>query len=307
MPRPIIIDTDPGIDDAVAIMLALASPELEVRGLVAVAGNVPLQATSRNAGAVLELAGRADIPVYAGCPRPLGGGRVDAARVHGTSGLGDLLLPDPVTPAQSQHGVAWLIDTLRAAPPGSMTVCALGPLTNVATALVMAPDIAAGIAELVVMGGGTRGNITPAAEFNIHCDPVAAEIVFTSGIRPITLVPLDVTTMTSSAPGRVDALRRIGTRCAAAAADLLTPSGGWPGRVPVSIHDACVIAYLVEPALFHACDANVRIETQSPLTSGMTVIDTLGRTGRPNNARVLDAIQPDGLYRLLGERLGSLP
>src|SRR5579862_4631519 len=153
MPQPIIIDTDPGIDDAVAILLALASSELEVLGLVATAGNLPLAATARNARGILELAGRSEVPVYAGCPRPLGGIRVTAEDAHGTAGLGDLDLPPPALPPRPEHGVAYLIDTLLGAEPRSITLCALGPLTNIATALVMAPEIAGGIAELVLMGG----------------------------------------------------------------------------------------------------------------------------------------------------------
>ena len=180
MPRQIIIDTDPGIDDAVAILLALAAPEeLEVEGIVAVAGNLPLALTERNARRVCELAGRPDIPVYAGCARPLLRPLATASGIHGDS-LGEKLgLPEPAMPLQAQHGVDFIIETLRAAEPGSITVAALGPLTDIAMALVKAPDIAAGIGELVIMGGAgfEIGNVTPAAEFNIHVDPHAAEIV----------------------------------------------------------------------------------------------------------------------------------
>jgi purine nucleosidase len=306
MPRRIIIDTDPGIDDAVAILLAVASPEFEIRGLVAVGGNAPLARTARNARAILELAVRSDIPVYAGCPRALAAHRINGGHVHGDDGLGSLVLPEPAEPLRPEHGVSWLIETLRAAEANSVTLCAIGPLTNIATALVMAPDIATGIAELVIMGGGSHGNITPAAEFNIYCDPLAAAIVFASEL-PITLVPLDITNVTPSTPGRVETIRAAGARCAAAVADMLTPRGGWPGRPPVAVHDACVIAYLLQPDLFHRRDANVAIETQSPLTLGMTVIDTRGRSGRPKNASVLDAIQPGGVYRLLADRLAGLP
>src|SRR5947199_5794250 len=194
MPRQLVIDTDPGTDDAVAILLALASLELEVLGLAAVAGNVALAATERNARAVCELAGRPGIPVYAGCPRPIDGRLVSAAYFHAEHGLGRLTLPEPGTPLRPEHAVAFLIETLRQAEPGTVTLCALGPLTNIAVALVMAPDIAGRIAELVLMGGASHalGNITPSAEFNIHADPQAAAIVFSSGI-PITMVPLEVT------------------------------------------------------------------------------------------------------------------
>jgi purine nucleosidase len=310
MARPIVIDTDPGIDDAVAILLALASPELEVLGLVTVAGNVPLAATTHNALAVLELAGRPEIPVYAGCPRPIALDALAAERSHGAGGLGDLVLPAPTRTAQPAHGVIWLIETLRQAPPRRITLCALGPLTNIATALVMAPEIAAAVDRLVLMGGGSRGNVTPAAEFNIHADPQAAAIVFASGI-PITMVPLDVTLQVRSTEERVAPIRSLGTRVGAAAAELLGPRRAL-GQPPMAMHDPCVIAWLLSPELFQGHDAAVAVETQGALTLGMTIIDRpeidrSGRAGRPANAHVLDTVDADGLYRLLAERLAHLP
>jgi purine nucleosidase len=305
MTRPIIIDTDPGIDDAVAILLALASPELAVLGLVAVAGNLPLVMTARNARAILELAGHPDLPVYAGCPRPLGVVAAAAEAVHGEAGLGDLVLPEPAVALQPEHGVSYLIETLRGAAPGSLTVCALGPLTNIAAALVMAPDIAAGIAELVVMGGGTRGNVTPAAEFNIHCDPQAAAIVFDAGL-PITLVPLDVTEQVRSTPARIAPIAALGTRCGAAAAALLGPRRAL-GQPPVAMHDPCVVAYLLQPDLFVVRPVNIAIETQGALTQGMTVIARHGTGGRTTNAQVAETVDADGVYRLLAARLAALP
>jgi purine nucleosidase len=305
MPRPIIIDTDPGIDDAVAILLALASPELEVLGLVAVAGNLPLAATATNARAIVELAGRPEIAVYAGCPRPIGRYRVSAEDAHGASGLGDLVLPPPTLPLRPEHGVRYLIDALRRAEMGSITLCALGPLTNIAMALVMAPEIAAGVAELVIMGGGSRGNITPVAEFNIHADPQAAEIVFASGL-PITMVPLDVTERVRGTEERIAPIRALGTRAGGAVAELLGPRRSL-AQPAMAMHDPCVIAYLLAPELFRARAANVAIETQSPLTMGMTVIDRRGTGGRSPNARVIEAADADGIYRLLVERLRRLP
>lgn len=305
MPRPIIIDTDPGIDDAVAILLALASPELQVCGLVAVAGNLPLALTERNARSIVELAGRPDIAVHAGCPRPIGRHRTSAERAHGEGGLGDLVLSPPALPLRPEHGVAFLIDTLRRADPRSITLCALGPLTNIATALVMAPEIRAGIAELVIMGGGSRGNATPAAEFNIYADPQAAALVFDSGL-PITMVPLDVTEGVRSTPERIAPIRALGTRVGAATALLLGPRRGL-AELPMALHDPCVIAYLLAPELFGAREVNVQVETQSPLTMGMTLIDWRGASGRPASARVLDAADADGIFRLLAERLAHLP
>jgi purine nucleosidase len=305
MARPIIIDTDPGIDDAVAILLALAAAEIEVRGVVAVAGNVALPATFRNARAIVELAGRPDLPVVAGCPRPISPGEPRVGEAHGDGGLGDLALPEPALPARPEHGVIWLIETLRRAEPHSITLAALGPLTNIATALVMAPDIAAGIAELVLMGGGTRGNVTAAAEFNIHVDPQAAALVFDSGL-PITMVPLDVTETVRSTAERIAPIAALGTRCGAAAASLLGPRRSL-GRPPMAMHDPCVIAYLLAPGLFGGRRANVAVETQSPLTMGMTVIDWRGRNGRPANAQVIETADADGIYRLMAERLARLP
>ncbi|HEX3862335.1 MAG TPA: nucleoside hydrolase [Stellaceae bacterium] len=308
--RRIIIDTDPGIDDAVAILLALGSPELEVAGLVAVAGNLGIAPVLRNAGAVTELAGRGDIPVYAGCPRPIGPLQPDAAAAHGEEGLGNLVLPPPAVAPRSQHGVAFLIETLRDAEPHSLTLCALGPLTNIATALVMGPDITRGVAELVIMGGGSHGNVTPAAEFNIHADPQAARVVFDS-LLPITLVPLDVTEQVRSTAERIAMVRAAGTRCAEAVAELLSPqrpaAPGQPGRPAMAMHDPCVIAYLLAPGLFSGRRARVAIETASPLTLGMTVIDRRSPSPPPPHALVLETVDVDGVYRLLAERMARLP
>ena len=312
MPRPIIIDTDPGTDDAVAILLALAAPELEVLSLVAVAGNLPLGMTERNARAVLELAGRPEIPVYAGCPRPISPGIITAEHAHGDSGLGGLVLPPPALLPRPGHGVDVLVERLRRAAPRSVTICALGPLTNIALALVKAPDIAAGVAELVVMGGASHalGNMTPAAEFNIHADPLAAALVFDSAV-PITLIPLDLTHQVPATQERIERIRALGNRCGLAAAELMSPprqlrrgSGAAPAW---ALHDPCVIAYLIAPGLFEGAEVNVAIETQSPLTLGMTVVDWRGISGRRPNARVMTAIDADGFFALLAERLARLP
>ena len=305
--RPVIIDTDPGIDDAVAILLALASPELDVLGLVAVAGNLPLAATARNALGILELAGRPEIAVHAGCPRPIGRARVDAEHAHGEGGLGDLVLPPPALALRPEHGVLYLIDTLRNALPRSITLCALGPLTDIAMALVAAPDIAAGIAELVVMGGASHGlgNATPAAEFNIYADPHAAAVVFDSGV-PITMVPLDVTRGVRSTPERIAPISAMATRCGAAIAELLGPRRTL-GQPAMAMHDPCVIAYLLAPELFRWREVNVAIETQSPLAMGLTLIDWRGVSGRAANARVIETVDAGGVYRLLAERVARLP
>ena len=221
-PRKIIIDTDPGQDDAVAILLALGSPdEIEVLGITAVAGNVPLALTEKNTRIVCELAGRPDIPVYAGCDRPLGRPLVTAEHVHGQTGLDGPSLPDPTMPLQAQHAVDYIIDTLRAHDAGTVTLCPLGPLTNIATALQRAPDIAEKVQQIVLMGGAyfEVGNITPAAEFNIYVDPQAAAIVFQSGID-IVVMPLDVTHKALVTAARNDAFRNIGTPVGIAVAQM---------------------------------------------------------------------------------------
>ncbi|GGF14863.1 hypothetical protein GCM10011321_03390 [Youhaiella tibetensis] len=313
MKKKIIIDTDPGQDDAVAILLALASPEeLEVLGVVAVAGNVGLANNSRNALKVVELSGRTDIPVYAGCARPLRRPLVTAEHVHGDTGLNGPDLPEPAIALQDQHGVDFIIETLLAHEPGTVTLCTLGPLTNIAMALNKAPQIASRIAEIVMMGGAyfEVGNITPAAEFNIYVDPEAADVVMRCG-APITILPLDVTHQVQSTRPRIDALRALGNRSGAAVADMLTFSEsfdlekyGWEGA---PLHDPCVTAYLLKPELFEGRLCNVTIETASELTVGMTVADYWHVTDRPRNATFMRNGDAEGFYALLTERLARLP
>ena len=313
MKRKIIIDTDPGQDDAVAILLALASPdELDVLGIVAVAGNVPLAHTERNARRIVELAGRPDIPVHAGCVRPLVRKLVTAEHVHGETGLDGFPIPDPKTPLAAKHGVDFIIDTLRAAKPGEITLCTLGPLTDVAMALVKAPDIAAHIREIVMMGGAyfEVGNITPTAEFNIYVDPEAADVVMRSGI-PLVMAPLDLTHTVLSLRARIEAIRAIGNRAGAAVAGLLSFSERFDltkyGSLGAPLHDPCVIAYLLKPELFKGRLINVSIETGSALTLGMTVADWWQITDRPRNVHYLREADADGFYALLTERLARLP
>jgi purine nucleosidase len=311
MRRRIIIDTDPGLDDAVAILLTLAVDELELLGIVAVAGNLPLAQTERNARRICALAARPELPVYAGCARPLMHRLVTAEHIHNDPRL-DAVLPDAASPLQSQHGVDFLIETLRSAEAGAITLCALGPLTNIAMACLKVPEVAGKIRELVVMGGACfeLGNVTPAAEFNIHLDPHAAAIVFDSGI-PITMIPLDVTHQVLSTPPRIAALRALGNRCGAAVAVFLTTfeekRRARFGTRAMALHDPSVIAYLLQPALYQGREVNVAIETQSPLTAGMTVVDWWNVTGRPVNARFMTKVDANGFYELLTEKLASLP
>lgn len=307
MARQIIIDTDPGKDDAVAILLALAAPELEVLGLTCVAGNVPLAQTARNARRIRDLAGRRDLPVMAGCDRPLERALVTAGHVHGQDGLGGVALPAPAGPLDPRPAVDFLIDTLRQAAPGAVTLVALGPLTNIASALLRAPEIAARVGEIVLMGGAHRamGNVTPAAEFNIHVDPQAADIVLRSGAA-ITIVPLDVTHRALVTPARHAAFAAARTDMGRVVAALTDPAGHTSARhgpEAVPLHDPCTIAWLLAPGLFDGRAVNVMIETQSELTMGMTVMDWWGVTGRLANARVLHAIDAEGFFDLLTARL----
>ena len=308
----IIIDTDPGQDDAAAIMLALASPEeIEVLGLCAVAGNVPLKLTSRNIRIICELCNRIDVPVYEGAERPLVRDPITAEHVHGSTGLDGPTLPEPTMLAQTQNAIDFMIETLRREPSGTVTLCTLGALTNVAMALQKAPDIAGRVKELVLMGGGffEGGNITPAAEFNIYVDPHAADIVFRSGI-PLVMMPLDVTHQLLTTKERVARIREIGTHPAIAMVEMLDfferfdvekyGSDGGP------LHDPSVIAYLIKPELFDGRDCNVEIEINSELTMGMTVVDWWRVSGREPNARVMRDVDADGFFALLTERFARI-
>jgi len=311
MTRKIIIDTDPGQDDAVAILLALASPELEVLGITAVAGNVPLALTERNARIVCELAGRTDVPVFAGCDRPLLHPLVTAEHVHGKTGLDGPQLPDPVMPLQDRHAVDFLIDTLRAEPAGTVTLCPIGPLTNIAAAFHKAPEIIPRVQEIILMGGAyfEVGNITPAAEFNIYVDPEAAQIVFRSG-APLTVMPLDVTHKALTTEAHIRLFRQMGTHVGdmvAAWTDFFERYDEEKyGHEGAPLHDPCTIAWLLKPELFNGRHINVEIETASPLTRGMTVADWWGVTDRPANAYFIGDVDADAFFALLADRIGRL-
>lgn len=310
--QSLIIDTDPGQDDAVAILLALASPEINLLGITTVAGNVPLPLTEVNARKICDLAGRQDIPVFAGLSRPLIRSLVTAEHVHGRTGLDGPDLPPPETPLQHQHAVDFIIKTVRREPEGSVTIAPIGPLSNIAMALQRAPDIAPRIQQIILMGGGCfeGGNITPAAEFNIHVDPHAAAVVFGAGI-PITMMPLDVTHKALTTERRTEALRALGNRTGIAVAEMLQfferfdeakyGSEGGP------LHDPCTIAWMIAPEIFSGRHCNVEIETVSELTMGMTVIDWWQVSGRPHNAFVVGDLDADAFFALITSRLAGLP
>ena len=311
-PHSLIIDTDPGQDDAVAILLALASPEINLLGITTVAGNVPLALTQENARKICDLAGRTDMQVFAGLDRPLVRPLVTAEHVHGRTGLDGPVLPDPETPLQEQHAVDYIIDTLRREPAGSVTLAPIGPLSNIAMAMQRAPDIIPRIRQIILMGGAyfEVGNITPAAEFNIYVDPHAAQVVFASGV-PVTMMPLDVTHKALTRTDRVAAMRAIGNRTGVAVAEMLEfferfdeakyGSDGGP------LHDPCTVAWMIAPDIFNGRPCNVEIETASPLTMGMTVVDWWQVSSRPHNALVIGDLDADRFFELITERLATLP
>ena len=311
-PRPIIIDCDPGHDDALAILLALGSPdELVVLAITVVAGNVPLALTQKNARKACELAGRADLPVYAGCARPLMRDLVTAEYVRGKTGLDGPELPEPRMPLAGAHAVDAIVERLRTHAPGTVTLCPTGPLTNIAMALRKAPDVVPRIKEIVLMGGAIGlGNITPAAEFNIYVDPHAAKVVFEAGV-PLVMLGFDVTHQVLVTPSRLGAIRDLGTPLSRTVVELIEFYGIYDrtgqGRVGAPLHDPCVIAYLLDPALFGGRACHVAIETQGEHTLGRTVVDWSRRTRHAPNATVIDEIDADGLFALLTARLGRLP
>jgi purine nucleosidase len=312
VPHPIIIDTDPGQDDAVAILLALASPEFEVLGITAVAGNVPLALTEVNARKICELAGRTDVKIYSGAVRPMLRTLVTAEHVHGRTGLDGPDLPEPHMKLEKQHAVDFLVDTVMERETGTITLCVLGPMTNIGLALVREPRIAARIKRIVAMGGGffEGGNVTPTAEFNIYVDPQAARLVFESGI-PITLIPLDCTHQALTTRERVEKFRSMKNKTGPATAQLLDFFERFDeqkyGTDGGPLHDPCVIAWLLRPELFTSRDVNVSVECESELTMGMTIIDWWRVTDRKANATVCRGIDADGFFALLTERLATLP
>lgn len=312
MTTKIIIDTDPGQDDAVAILLALASPEIEVLAITAVAGNVPLALTERNARQIVALAGRADVPVHAGCDAPLSRPLVTAEYVHGKTGLDGIALPDPAQPLAPGHGVEVIIETLRREPPGTVTLVPIGPLTNIATAFARAPDIVGRVQRIVLMGGAyfEVGNVTPAAEFNIYVDPEAAQQVFASGVD-LVVMPLDVTHKALTDRGWVEAMRSLPNRCGPVVASWTDFFERYDrekyGMEGAPLHDPCTITWLIDPDLFTGRRINVEIETEGRWTTGMTVADWWGVTGREANALFVTGIDRAGFFALLSERIARLP
>jgi inosine-uridine nucleoside N-ribohydrolase len=302
----IVIDCDPGHDDAIAILLALASPELELVGVTTVAGNQTLDKTTRNALVTLEVGGRPDIPVAAGAGAPLQRELRTAAHVHGETGLDGPELPEPSAEPLAVHAVDFLAGLIQ---PETVLV-PTAPLTNIALLLERHPDVHERIDRIVWMGGAiAEGNITPAAEFNAFVDPEAAAVVFASGI-PITMIGLDVTHKALFTRAHAEELRGAGRagRFVAELSDFFQSfherSYGFEGS---PIHDAMAVAHVLDPTLVTTRHANVAIETSSALCDGRTVVDLRGVTGRPQNAEVGVDVDAERFLNLLVSRIGSLP
>lgn len=311
-PRDLIIDTDPGADDVVALLLAMASPdELKIRAITTVAGNVRLDKTSRNARLAREWGGREEIPVYAGAGRPLVRAPIYAANVHGEEGLTGIQVHEPKQPLAKGNAVQYLVDTLGAAEPHSITVAMLGPQTNLALALIQKPDIARGIKEVVVMGGAhfNGGNITPAAEFNLYADPHAAEVVLASGVK-LTYLPLDVTHKLLTSDARLKQLAAVNNKASKLVVDILNAyikfdmdTYGMPGG---PVHDASVIAYLLKPELFKGRDIHMVVDSREGPTFGQTVADWYGVLKQPANVTWVEEGDAKGFFDLLSARLARL-
>ena len=306
--RPIIIDCDPGQDDAVNLLLALSSPdELDVLAITTVAGNVPLELTERNTRQICDIAGRTDMPVYAGCDRPMRRPLLTAEKVHGNTGIDGIEIVEPVTPLRDGHAVDFIIEALGAAE-APVTLVPTGPLTNIGTAIAREPAILGSVAEIVLMGGAMRegGNHSPSAEFNILVDPDAADIVFRCG-RPVTVFGLDVTHQVLATDERRARIRAIGNPAGQATAGMLDffnrHDTAKYGSLGAPLHDPCTVAWLLKPELFEGKPCNLTVETESELTMGHTAVDFWQVTERPHNVTWMHSVDADGFYALLVERL----
>ena len=307
MSTPVLIDCDPGHDDAMALLLALASPELDLLGVSTVHGNQTLEKTTANALRVLEFAGHGNVPVAAGADRPLVREPMVAASVHGETGLDGPDLPPPAGAPATLHAVDFLADRLRMAG-GPVTLIPTGPLTNIALLLSRHPDVAGDIERIVLMGGAiAEGNVTPAAEFNIWVDPEAAARVFASGLD-VTMVGLDVTHRALMGPEHADRLKAMG-RVGAMVAELWAFYHRYHARVydfpGTPIHDALAVAHVIRGDLLRTEHRNVEVDCASELCRGRTVVDVWRISGREPNAHVAVDVEADGFLSLLVDRLGS--
>ena len=311
----LIIDTDPGQDDAAAILMALGLEKLElveVLALTTVAGNVSLHNTSKNACVIADWAGRSDMPVYGGAEKPLIKSLVTAQHVHGHNGLGGMQLHKAQTPLKVLHAVAYMVDMLTHVEPYSVTICAVGPLTNIAQMLSLAPEAARGIKEIVIMGGSYfhPGNVTPMAEFNFYVDPHAAQMVLQAGV-PLRVLPLDVTHQALLTQARIQDLAQMGNDNGPRLATLLDHyerheqaslhEGGAP------LHDPCAIACAVFPELFEQKRVHVAVETQGKLTMGACVGDWWNKSKAVPNVNWATAVDDAAFFELFNAAIAALP
>jgi pyrimidine-specific ribonucleoside hydrolase len=307
-PTPVILDVDPGHDDAVAIMLACGAPGLDLLALTTIAGNVPLEKTTRNALRILSLIGHTDVPVAAGASSPLRRPLHTAEDIHGESGLDGPEIPDPSFEADERSATELVADTLKATPE-PVTLIPTGPLTNIATFLREYPELKSRIARISLMGGSIGlGNTTPAAEFNVYVDPEAAREVFESGL-PIVMCGLDVTHQADTGPAEREALRSLG-RVGGVITELLQFFAATYKRAfgfdASPLHDPVAVAAVMEPSLLETRPMRVDVECESELTRGETVCDFYGITGKPPNAEVGVALDREGFFDLLYRTLGRL-
>jgi inosine-uridine nucleoside N-ribohydrolase len=305
MPIPVILDCDPGTDDALAILLALASPELSVLGLTVAGGNVGLAHTLRNARALTTLAA-AKTPVYAGADRPLLGAFVSETTIHGENGLGGIVLPDgaPATPGFAADAIRKILRD----SPEPVTLIGIGPATNLALALTTEPALVANVGEIVLMSGAwAEGNVTPAAEFNAWSDPESLAILLQCGC-PVVFAPLELTAQALVTPARIATWRSLGNgECLKVGCDIqaTVPPSVRLGGAP--LHDPCAVAWLIRPDLFTTRPCSVRIDLGPGPSRGRTLIDRWGRSDDPINAVVLETIDAPLFFDLLGQRLAQLP
>ncbi len=309
--QALIIDCDPGVDDAVGLLLAFASPELELLAVTTVGGNVPVEKTTRNARIIRQAAGREDVPVFAGADRPLAREPAGAGEFHGAEGLGDLAPFEPDAPAADGSAVQAIVDRVMSRPEGQVAVAVMGPMTNLALAMRREPALAARLGPVVVMGGARSegGNITASAEFNIWADPDAAAEVFVSGCEVVAF-GLDATHQVRATKDAIAALDAIDSEGARLAASVLRFSQRVErdivGSEAPPVHDPCTVAWLLKPELFRLQPCEIRVETASDLTRGHTAVEF---RVDPATARHRWAVQADGpgVMALIADRLREAP
>ena len=310
MTKRIIIDTDPGVDDALTFLLALASPEIQLEALTITQGNVTVERGTRNALAVLEMLNASYIPVAQGCSLPIVGPLLASDLVHGASGLGKAKLPEPTTKPVPQHAIDYLIERFLA-EPGEISLFAIGPLTNVALAIRKEPRFAKAVKEMVIMGGAIRegGNITPQAEFNIYTDPYAAHIVFHSGI-PITLIPLDVTHKCMLYAQQIEQLNQAKTPIARFVADVTATyinfTESKTGIKACALHDPLTLGTIIAPELLTFEEHYMDVDISSGPSLGSTFADFYHTTGKPANMQVALDVRGEAFVELFLQRMESL-